>query len=63
MDKDPVCGMAVSRKDMGGRSEYQQKTYFFCSERCKQRFDSDPESYVLRRLADDGRRRERASGE
>jgi len=63
MDKDPVCGMAVSRKDVGGQSEYQHKAYFFCSQSCKERFDSDPASYALRRLADDGLRTERASGE
>ena len=63
MDKDPVCGMAVSQKDVGGRSEYQHKRYYFCSQGCKERFDSDPERYALRRLADDSRRTERASGE
>ena len=56
MDKDPVCGMTVSQKDVAGRSEYRQKTYFFCSPGCKEKFDSAPERFVLRRLADEGRR-------
>jgi YHS domain-containing protein len=56
MEKDPVCGMVVSQDDVGGRSEYREKTYFFCSPMCKEKFDSEPELYVLRRLSDEGRR-------
>jgi len=58
MDKDPVCGMAVSRKDLSGQSEYQGKTYSFCSPACKDRFDADPALYVLQRLSDEARRNE-----
>lgn len=47
MDKDPVCGMAVTRADVAGFSEYQGKTYYFCSPVCKQAFDSDPKRYGL----------------
>jgi Cu+-exporting ATPase len=56
MDKDPVCGMTVTRKDMAGESHYQGKTYFFCSPLCKERFDSQPEHYAIQRLADESRR-------
>jgi YHS domain-containing protein len=52
MDKDPVCGMTVSRGDVAGRSEYQDKTYYFCSPACKERFDADPQPYVIQRIAD-----------
>jgi Cu+-exporting ATPase len=52
MDKDPVCGMAVTRESVAGQSRFQGKTYFFCSPLCKQRFDADPQSYRLRRLSD-----------
>jgi hypothetical protein len=31
MDKDPVCGMAVSRGDLAEKSKYQGRTYYFCS--------------------------------
>lgn len=56
MAKDPVCGMAVSRSTVAGRSRYQGKTYYFCSPLCKDRFDSDPGTYILRSLQDEGRR-------
>jgi YHS domain-containing protein len=48
MDKDPVCGMTVSRGEEAGKSEYQGKTYFFCSEGCKERFDRNPQQYTIR---------------
>jgi P-type Cu+ transporter len=54
MDIDPVCGMAVSRSDVSGKSEYQDKPYYFCSPACKERFDADPARYVIsKRKADD----------
>jgi len=43
---DPVCWMDVARKSIAGKSEYQGKTYYFCSPGCKETFDSDPEMYV-----------------
>ena len=58
MDKDPVCGMTVSRKDVAGRSQYQGNTYNFCSPECKESFDAEPERYVLQRMADESRRTE-----
>jgi len=50
MDKDPVCGMAVSKEDEAGTSEYQGKTYAFCSPVCKEQFDRNPQQYVMKRL-------------
>jgi Cu+-exporting ATPase len=44
---DPVCGMAVSRSDVSGESEYQGKAYYFCSPACKERFDADPARYAI----------------
>jgi Cu+-exporting ATPase len=52
MDKDPVCGAAVSRDTVAGQSRFQGKTYFFCSPLCKERFDADPQGYRMRRLSD-----------
>jgi len=46
MEKDPVCGMEVDPKDAAGQSEYQGKTYYFCSPGCKREFDKDPERYL-----------------
>ena len=44
--KDPVCGMDVDEKTASAKSEYQGKTYYFCSLGCKRDFDKDPKKYV-----------------
>lgn len=44
--KDPVCGMEVDPARAAGSSEYQGKTYYFCSAHCKAAFDREPEKYV-----------------
>ena len=46
MDMDPVCGMMVGRDCVAEKSEYQGKTYYFCSPACKQRFDVNPLPYL-----------------
>jgi Cu(I)/Ag(I) efflux system membrane fusion protein len=43
--KDPVCGMTVERAT-ARKTEYHGKTYYFCSEECKRRFEQDPEKYA-----------------
>lgn len=44
--KDPVCGMEVDPARAAGQSEYQGRTYYFCSAHCKAAFDREPEKYV-----------------
>ena len=46
MEKDVVCGMQVDPKKAAGQSEYQGKTYYFCSAVCKKKFDQNPQQYV-----------------
>ena len=46
MEKDPVCGMDVEPTQAAGKSDYQGKTYYFCSPGCKRQFDRNPERYV-----------------
>ncbi len=43
---DPICGMEVDPAEAAGTSEYQGRTYYFCSIRCKQTFDRDPGAHV-----------------
>ncbi|MDP2964623.1 MAG: YHS domain-containing protein [Pelolinea sp.] len=47
MEKDPVCGMSVDPKQTAYKSDYQGKTYYFCSAGCKKAFDEEPEKYVV----------------
>ena len=44
--KDPVCGMTVEESDAAATSEYDGRTYYFCSRGCKEQFDADPAAYV-----------------
>jgi len=43
---DPVCGMTVNPGSAAGSSQHAGKTWYFCSPRCKQRFDADPGSFL-----------------
>jgi len=42
---DPICGMQVEESKAAGQSEYNGKTYYFCSTSCKDKFDKSPEDY------------------
>jgi YHS domain-containing protein len=46
MVKDPVCGMDVDPKTAVEKSDYQGKTYYFCSQGCKKAFDKEPQKYA-----------------
>ena len=43
--KDPVCGMAVTEQS-AHRAEYQGRPYYFCSAKCKAKFESEPVRYA-----------------
>ena len=43
---DPVCRMDVDEQSAAGQSTYQNKTYYFCSPRCRETFEKDPDRYV-----------------
>lgn len=46
MVKDLVCGMEVDERTAVGKSEHRGKSYYFCSNGCKERFDKDPGKYI-----------------
>lgn len=41
--QDVVCGMWVDPAKARGKSEYKGKTFYFCSPRCEEKFNADPE--------------------
>jgi RND family efflux transporter MFP subunit len=48
-ETDPVCGMQVDqgKSEASGRTgSYQGRSYYFCSDNCKRRFEASPEKYV-----------------
>ena len=46
MAKDPVCGMNVDEKTAKYKSDYMDKTYYFCNQSCKTTFDENPAKYA-----------------
>ncbi|KJC58363.1 haloacid dehalogenase [Bradyrhizobium sp. LTSPM299] len=43
---DPVCGMKVNPATANYRFSYQGEDYFFCSGRCRGRFEAEPEKFL-----------------
>ena len=45
--RDPVCGMEITPETAAATSEYNGRTYYFCSIADKETFDKNPEKYVM----------------
>ena len=48
---DPVCGMKVDPHTARHRTGYGGRTYYFCCEGCKTKFEADPQKYLDPRAA------------
>ncbi len=46
MALDPVCKMEIEPAQAAGESRFNDRTYYFCSNDCKERFDENPERYA-----------------
>ena len=46
MVTDPVCKMQIDEKTAAGKSEYSGKTYYFCAQSCKAKFDANPQQFA-----------------
>ncbi|MBC8186174.1 heavy metal translocating P-type ATPase [candidate division KSB1 bacterium] len=44
--KDVVCGMEIKDSNAAGKSEYNEKTYYFCNVNCKKQFDAEPDKFI-----------------
>ena len=44
--KDPVCGMVVSQITAPTTLEYKGKTYYFCADICRSKFEENPVKYI-----------------
>jgi YHS domain-containing protein len=49
---DPVCGMQVRTAAAPARSSVGSQTVWFCSDRCKERFDAEPGRFAGARKGD-----------
>jgi Cu+-exporting ATPase len=46
MVTDPVCGMRIDDGEAAGTAEFEGRTYYFCSEACRDAFLADPAAYA-----------------
>ncbi len=44
--KDPVCGMEIEKNTAKGPAEHMGKTFYFCSDGCKEKFEREPMEYM-----------------
>jgi len=44
--QDPVCLMKVEKDENALNYEYKGKTYYFCSENCKEQFRQNPDQFL-----------------
>lgn len=44
--QDPVCGMTVDPHTAQHRADYRGHPYFFCSARCREKFEAEPTRYL-----------------
>ena len=49
--KDPVCGMQVERAHPGATSRHGGHTVYFCSDRCKDKYDKEPARFTADSVA------------
>jgi P-type Cu+ transporter len=52
VERDPVCGMAVDPAAAKHRSDHADRAYYFCSRRCRERFETDPARYMTPSASD-----------
>jgi len=49
MASDFVCGKMVEEENARFFSEYDNKTWYFCSAECKRKFDDHPDEFIRER--------------
>jgi Cu+-exporting ATPase len=47
-ERDPVCGMTVDAASAKHRAEHAGHAYYFCSSRCREKFEAEPARYLER---------------
>jgi Cu+-exporting ATPase len=47
---DPVCGMTTTDPKAYINYEYEEKTYYFCSKHCLEKFKKEPSTYIRQEI-------------
>jgi len=48
---DPVCDRRIALETVAAHAEFNGWSYFFCSDRCAERFRQNPDAFVERRTS------------
>ena len=43
--KDPVCGKVIESAAAAGRTSYESRDVYFCSDECRRSFEATPERF------------------
>ena len=46
MEKDCVCGAELDEKEARSSYDFKGKTYHFCSEECREKFEKSPDKFM-----------------
>jgi len=46
IERDPVCGMDVDTRNADHKLQLGEATYYFCGDRCLERFSNNPDRYL-----------------
>ena len=60
---DPVCGMQVRKESAPAQVTMGHDDYYFCSDRCRERFEAEPEKYSSGMAAMDQRNEMKGMGD
>lgn len=52
MAKDPTCGMEVE-EEKAVEADFNDQTYYFCSEACRDKFEENPQLYLDKKPAEE----------
>jgi YHS domain-containing protein len=42
--------MTVNPREAAATADYQARTYYFCSEECKEEFERNPQRYIAQKV-------------
>jgi Cu+-exporting ATPase len=46
MTTDPVCGMTLEESAAKASTDYEGRSYYFCSDACREEFEAHPDQYA-----------------
>lgn len=61
--RDEVCGMTFDAADAAASTKWNGRTFYFCADRCRRRFEEHPDWYVSTRTDEPASKVDAADGD